>query len=189
MGRPAKLTPEQLVQIEQRLLAGESAEKLGPEFGVSGAAIRKRFGSDQTRAAQSSEVRAATNQLVQARIAIAKLPPAHRSVVFSLADLAETVLTVSGNNARTGIRAAALANSEMAKVDDADPMGEKSLNVLKGVASLVKLSNDACATGINLLNANKDRLREGTPDEPDPSALPADAVEAAAVYQRIMQGG
>jgi hypothetical protein len=110
-------------------------------------------------------------------------------VVFSLADLHETVLTVSGNNARTGIKASALANTEMAKVDDADPMSEQSLNALKGVSALVKLSNEACSMGLNLLNANKERMREGAPETPDPAALPANAVEAAAVYQRVMQGG
>ncbi len=191
MGRPAKLTPEQLVQIEQRLLAGESAEKLGKEFGVSGAAIRKRFGSQQTVGSKSSKVHAAAQQVVLARQAIADLPPAHRAVALSLADLSQTVLRTAEIGSATAYRLTALANSQAAKIDDVEPTaeGSPSLNALKSVVMLTKAANESSVLTSNLLSANKDRLREEPPEVPDPASLPTDAVEAAAVYQRIMQGG
>ena len=191
MARPPKLTPEQWAQVEVRLLAGESPEKVAPDFGVSATAVRKKFGSNQFRATQSLKVRDAAKQMVEARAAIQALPPAHRTVALSLADLSETVLRTAEIGSRTAYRLTTLANVQAAKIDDADPTADNSpsLNALKSVVMLTKAANESSVLTSNLLSANKDRLREGPPDEPDPAALPADAVEAAAVYQRIMQGG
>jgi hypothetical protein len=167
MGRPAKLTPEQLVQIEQRLLAGESAEKLGAEYGVSGAAIRKRFGSQLIVGSKSSKVHAAAQQMIEARAAIQALPPAHRSVALSLADLSETVLRTAEIGSRTAYRLTTLANSQATKIDDVDPTeeGSASLNALKSVVMLTKAANESSVLTSNLLAANKDRMPSGTPDE------------------------
>jgi hypothetical protein len=167
MGRPAKLTPEQLVQIEQRLLAGESAEKLGKEFGVTGAAIRKRFGSQQTVGSKSTKVREAANQVVLARQALADLPPAHRAVALSLADLSQTVLRTAEIGSATAYRLTALANSQAAKIDDADPTADNSpsLNALKSVVMLTKAANESSVLTSNLLAANKDKMPAAEPDE------------------------
>lgn len=191
MARPPKLTPEQLIQIEMRLLAGESPEKVGPEFGVSGTAIRKRFGTNKQVGLQSLKVKAAAQQMVEARAAIQALPPAHRSVALSLADLSETVLRTAEIGSRTAYRLTSLANSQAAKIDDVDPTGEgsPSLNALKSVVMLTKAANESSVLTSNLLAANKDRLREDPPEDPGQAVLPADATEAAAVYQRVMQGG
>ena len=191
MARPSKFTPEQLAQIEVRLLAGESPEKIAPDYGVSGTAIRKRFGTNKQVGLQSLKVKAAAQQMVEARAAIQALPPAHRTVALSLADLSETVLRTAEIGSRTAYRLTALANSQATKIDDADPTADNSpsLNALKSVVMLTKAANESSVLTSNLLAANKDQLRKDLPDEPDPAALPADAVEAAAVYQRIMQGG
>jgi hypothetical protein len=171
MGRPAKLTPEQLVQIEQRLLAGESAEKVAKDFGVSGAALRKRFGSQQTIGSQSSKVREAAEKLVVARTAIEALPIGHRSVARDLADSLMAISTSLARTAelssRTAHRMASLANSQAAKVDDADPLadGSTSLNALKSVSTLTKMANEASVVGLNLLNANRDRMPPGGEDD------------------------
>lgn len=179
MGRPAKLTPDQLVQIEKRLLAGESAEKVGKDYGVSGAAIRKRFGSQQTIGSQSSKVREVAEKLVVARVALEALPAAHRPAAL---DLAASLQAISASLARTAElssktahRLASLANSEAAKVDDANPMTiGTSVEALKGVAALTKMANDASSIGLNLLNANRDRLPPAAVDETptiDPTKL------------------
>lgn len=190
MARPPKLTPEQLIQIEMRLLAGESPEKIAPDFGVSGMAIRKRFGSNLSRAAQSLNVKQAAQQLVEARAVINALPPAHRSVALSLADLSETVLRTAEIGSRTAYRLTSLANTQAAKIDDADPTKDNSpsLNALKSVVMLTKAANESSVLTSSLLAANKDRLREDPPEDPGQAVLPADATEAAAVYQRVMQG-
>ena len=197
MGRPAKLTPDDLAQIQRRLLEGESAEKVAKDFGVSGAAIRKRFGTNQSVGLQSYKVGSAARMLAAAHDAIADLPEAHRNVAFDLAASLRATSTSLARTAelssRTAHRMASLANSQAAKVDDADPMSERSktadsLNALKSVSTLTKMAIDASSIGLNLLNANRERMREGAPETPDPAALPANAVEAAAVYQRVMQG-
>lgn len=167
MARPPKLTPEQLIQIEMRLLAGESPEKIAPDFCVSGMAIRKRFGSNQSRAAQSLNVKQAAQQLVEARAVINALPPAHRSVALSLADLSETVLRTAEIGSRTAYRLTSLANAQAAKIDDADPTeeGSPSLNALKSVVMLTKAANESSVLTSNLLAANKDKLPAAPVDE------------------------
>jgi hypothetical protein len=195
MGRPAKLTPHDLTQIQRRLLEGESAEKVAKDFGVSGAAIRKRFGTNQSVGLQSYKVGSAARMLAAAQDAIDDVPEAHRHVVFDLAaSLRSTSASLARTaelSSRTAHRMASLANSQAVKVDDADPMKENSpsLNALKSVSTLTKMAIDASSIGLNLLSANKERMREGAPETPDPAALPANAVDAAAVYQRVMQGG
>ena len=58
MGRKSALTQKQWKEIEQRFYAGESASALAREFGISEAAIRKRFG------ARKCEAKKLANQMV-----------------------------------------------------------------------------------------------------------------------------
>jgi hypothetical protein len=53
-----------------------------------------------------------------------------------------------------------LANSEVNKVDDADPLNHDSIEALKGVGVLTKLANDSSQIAVNLLSANKDMIKE-----------------------------
>ncbi|MGK5004563.1 helix-turn-helix domain-containing protein [Janthinobacterium sp. LB2P70] len=62
MGRKSALTEKQWAAVGQRLLKGEAARALAREFGVSEAAIRKRFG------AQTKQIKdVAINWLRQSR--------------------------------------------------------------------------------------------------------------------------
>lgn len=176
MGRPSKLTPAQWAEVERRLLAGETARSLGREFGVSEAAIRKRFGAHQSVSSQSAQVRTVAEKLAEANTALEALPVAQRSVAMNLA---EKLRSISGSmasaaelGAKTAHRLHALANSEVGKVDDADPL--KSAESLKGVMVLTELANKSAHIAINLLAANKDRVNEPPPPEApsiDPSKL------------------
>jgi len=159
MGRPSKLTETQWTTLERRLLAGESASALGREFDISEAAIRKRFGSVK---ADSAKVRETAEKLAEAHKSLETLPPAQRPVAI---DLAEKLRSISNSyasaaelGARTAHRLHALANSEVNKVDDADPLSEESLAAMKGVSLLTKLGNDALVPASNLLAANKERM-------------------------------
>ena len=67
----------------------------------------------------------------------------------------------------TAHRLHALANSEVAKVDDAEPMA--SLDSLRNVGVLTKLANESSHIALNLLAANKDRIK--AMDEPGQQAL------------------
>ena len=84
-----------------------------------------------------------------------------RSISTSLASAAEL-------GAKTSHRLHALANGEVAKVDDADPM--KKIDNLRNVGVLTKLANESAHVALNLLAANKDRVKqlddsESGPDE------------------------
>jgi glucosamine 6-phosphate synthetase-like amidotransferase/phosphosugar isomerase protein len=162
MGRPSKLTQAQWDDIERRLLSGETARALGREYEVSEAAIRKKFGAHQKVSAQSSQVRTVAEKLAEANTALAALPPAQRPVAINLAEKLQNISTslasAAENGAATAHRLSALANTEVAKIDDAKPLD--SVESLKGVAVLTKLANESASIAINLLAANKDRMKE-----------------------------
>lgn len=162
MGRPSKLTARQWGEVQRRLLAGETARALGREFGISEAGIRKKFGANQTLSAQSSQVRTVAEKLADANTALEALPVAQRAVAM---DLAEKLRNISGSlasaaelGAKTAHRLQALANSEVGKVDDAEPLA--SVEALKGVSALTRLANDSASIALNLLAANRDTVKK-----------------------------
>lgn len=163
MGRPSKLTPAQWEEVRRRLLAGETARSLGREFGVSEAAIRKKFGANQSIGSQSAQVRSAAEKLAEAQNALEVLPLAHRQVAISLADELRQISTHLAGAARFGSatahRLAGVAHAKVQEMDDADPLSPESMEALKGVAALTKLANEASSIGINLLAANRDTVK------------------------------
>jgi len=175
MPRPSKLTPEQWGIIERRLIEGETARSLGREFGVSANAIIKRFGKVHSIGSQSSQVQLTAHKLAEANAALEALPPAHRPVAISLAEklrsISDSLSSAADLGAKTAYRLNALANSEVAKVDDADPL--QSLEALRGVGVLSKLANDSAAIALNLLAANKETVVKVNTEQPKPAALPA----------------
>lgn len=169
MARPSKLTAAQWAEIERRFLTGEGARSLGREFGVSEAAIRKKFGAHQTVSAQSTQVRTVAEKLADANRALEALPPGQRAVAIDLSErlrnISDSMAAAAELGARTAHRLHALANSEVAKVDDAEPLA--SAGSLKGVMVLTELANKSAHIAINLLAANKDRVRDSeVPDVP-----------------------
>jgi hypothetical protein len=159
MGRPSKLTGEQWAQVEQRLMEGESRRALAREFGVSEASIRARLPN-----AQFEQVKAVANQMVATERALQALPiPAQISahnLAAKLRAISENLASAAHYGAATAHRLTALANSEVAKVDDAQPLSGESMEAMRGVAALTKLANESATIGLNLLAANKDTLKE-----------------------------
>lgn len=174
MGRPSKLTPEQWAAMGQRLLTGETARALGREFGVSESAIRKRFGAHQNVSAQSAQVRSAAEKLALAQTALQTLTPAQRPVAIGLAaklqSISDSYASAAELGAKTAHRLHALANAEVNKVDDADPLSEGSLSAMKGVSLLTKLGNDALVPATNLLAANKETIQKINAPDTDSGA-------------------
>jgi len=164
MARPSKLSPDQWEALHKRLLAGETARSLGREFDVSEGAIRKRFGAYQSVSTQSTQVRTVAGKLADAHTALQALPAAQRQVAVTLSeqlrDISSSYAAAAVLGTRTGHRLHALANAEVCKVDDADPLSDKSLTALKGVGVLTKLANEALIPASNLIAANKDRIKE-----------------------------
>ena len=196
MGRKSNLTDEQWEAIRQRLLKGETSRAIAEDYPqISASSIRGKFGKQSNIAVHSDQVKETAQKIADAQLALQALPPVNRPAAL---DLAASLQSISASLARaaelsskTAHRMAHLANSEAAKVDDVNPLTVgTSVEALKGVAALTKMANEAGSLGLNLLNANRDRMKNLAEDEtPDPGALPTDAVEAAAGYQRIMQGG
>lgn len=169
MARPSKLTPAQWSEVERRFLAGETARALGREFGVSEGGIRKKFGAHQSVSAQGTQVRNVAEKLADAEMALQALPIAQRPIAMDLAEklrsISRSVASAAELGAMTGHRLHALANSEVGKVDDADPLSDESLTALKGVQVLTKLANESLSPALNLLSANKGRVDDMPPDQ------------------------
>lgn len=166
MGRPSKLTPAQWAEIERRIAEGEVLRELAQEFGVSPAAIsRKGF------VQQSKRVQEVAQHVAIAQDALAELPVHEQYAALSLAEklrsISNSVASAAELGAKTGHRLHALANSEVSKVDDADPLSEESIAALKGVGVLTKLANESLAPALNLLAANKERMKEQPEDDPE----------------------
>lgn len=196
MGRPSKLTPAQWGDIQRRLLAGETARSLGREFGVSEGAIRKRYGAHQNLSAQSTQVRSAAEKLADAQVALQALTPAQRPVAIDLADKLRSISSSYASAAELGARTAhrlhALANAEVNKVDDADPLSEESLSAMKGVSLLTRLGNDALVPASNLLAANKERMLPSAPagdaEAPSGVLVVPGVIEDKDAWKRLVQG-
>lgn len=161
MARPSKLSPEQWREVEGRFLGGESASTLAREFGIDEAAIRRKFRRD------SPIVRIAAEKLAEGQRAVSELPKALQPVAIDLAaklrNISASLASAAELGAATAHRLHALANSEVAKVDDADPMA--SIDSLKNVGVLTKLANDSGHIALNLLAANKERTKAAEEEE------------------------
>jgi hypothetical protein len=85
-----------------------------------------------------------------------------RNISASLASAAEL-------GSATAHRLHALANSEVAKVDDAEPMA--SLDSLRNVGVLTKLANESSHIALNLLASNKERMAQQDEAGEDTAAI------------------
>ena len=156
MARPSKLKPEQWAEIDRRRLEGESRRSLAREFGISEAAIRER----EEKIGRIETVQQVAAKIVDAERSLAALPVAAQVSAQNLADklrnISASLASAAELGAKTSHRLQALANSQVAKVDDADPM--KSIAELRDVGVLTKLANDSASIALNLLAANKDTV-------------------------------
>lgn len=167
MARPSKLTPAQWAEVERRAAEGESARALAREFGVDEAAIRRRVSP------QTPRIIAAAEKVAEARSALAELPPAQQYRALNLADKLRNISTSLASAAELGAATAhrlqSLANSEVQKIDDAQPLA--SLEAMKGVKALTDLANGASSIALNLLAANKETVtRIHNPQEVEKAA-------------------
>jgi hypothetical protein len=169
MARPSKLSPEQWAEVERRAAEGESTRALAREFGVDEAAIRRRVSP------QTPRIKEVAAKVVEAREALATLPPAQQYVALNLADklrsISVSLAAAAELGSKTAHRLQALANSEVSKVDDAHPL--ESLDNLKSVGVLTKLANDSSHIALNLLAANKETVKEANAPKPDDPEEPA----------------
>ena len=157
MARPSKLSPDQRAEIARRLAAGEGLRALAREFDVGPATISRLSVSEQPE-----QIRAVAKQVAAAQTALAALPVAQQYTALNLAEklrnISSSLASAAELGAATAHRLHALANSEVSKVDDAEPMA--SIDSLRNVGVLTKLANDSSHIALNLLAANKDRVKQ-----------------------------
>lgn len=164
MGRPSKLSPAQWAEVDRRAAEGESIRSLARAFGVDEAAIRRRVSPHTPR------IKETAMRVVEAREALAALPVHQQYQALNLADklrsISASLASAAELGAATAHRLQALANSEVEKVDDANPL--MSIDELKGVSALTRLANDSASIALNLLSANKEAVQKiHAPEEPE----------------------
>ena len=178
MGRKSKLTETQWVEVERKMLEGMPVRAIAREYGVSEAAIRAR------KSSSVETIKAVANQIVETERAVMALPISAQITAHNLAAklraISDDLASAAHYGAKTAHRLNALANSEVQKVDDANPLA--SVEGLRGVAALTGLANESAKIGLNLLAANKDTIKqinEEPPERPsiDPSKLSNGALE------------
>ena len=153
MGRPSKLTDIQWAQIEKRLLNGESASSLALEFGVNRAAVSRRLSQ------HIATVKTVANQIVAADAAFHGLNVAQQIATTHQVDLLKSMsthLAHAGNyGASISHRLKGVASELAERITDFDPLDADHVETLKGVAALVRTSNESAHIAIELLRANK----------------------------------
>lgn len=158
MGRPSKLTEAQWAEVHQRIIKGEKPADLAREFGISKTRISERFSG------RFETVKAVANQLLTAEQAFQSLPIAEQiETVSVLNDMREITRHIGGAarlSAATSHRLAAIANTQVEKVDDSAPMTPEGFENLKTVAALTEMANKAAHIPLNLIAANKEMIKD-----------------------------
>jgi hypothetical protein len=152
MGRKSKLTNKQWAEIEKRSLQGEGISDLAREFGVDRAAISRRVSQ------QNKTINRVANQIVDTDRALKSLPISQQIATISLADdlraITENLASAAKYGAMTAHRLSGIANAQVDKIDDVDPLLSKE--TLTGIAILTKVANDSSMIGMNLLKVIND---------------------------------
>lgn len=179
MGRKSKLTESQWEEIRKRLIMGEKMSALAREYAVGVSRISERFSE------KINELKTVAERVVKAEDAIKTvhnevmaMPISERIAVLALADDMRIISTHLSGAARYGAatahRLAAIANSQVEKIDDVNPM--ESQEVLQGISALTKMSNEAAKTGLDLIMASK--------KDPMPNANDANKITGFRVVAR-----
>src|SRR5450830_372847 len=181
MGRNSSLTPEQWLEVERRhVVDGESINSLAARFGVNESSIRRKIKPKKAAApAPENPLKKLAAEKVRAdaeskRVLdqIAELPYGKQAIVADLArkltNISEHLASAAEHSSASAHRLAILANQQLLKVDDVDPM--KSAKHLQAVAILQKMANTSSELGISLIRANPDAM-QADDEPPTPVAI------------------
>lgn len=175
MGRRSKLSDQQWAEAKRMALEGKSPKQIADHFGVARSTIVEGI-SDSV-----SKIRSTAAQVVTAEQALTSLPISDRLLTMDLASrlrsISSSLAMAAEKGAQTAHRLHHLANEQVAKVDDAEPLSGESISSLKNVGILTKLGNDSAQIALNLLAANKATVEKlNDPTNPDPDAPPTSGV-------------
>jgi transposase-like protein len=182
MGRKSALTPEQWAEIERRhLVDGESINSLAKEFKVDESTLRKKINPNKSgRGKAGKPLQDLAREKVEAdrRVKdisekIAELPIARQQIVNDLArklaNVSDHLASAAEHSAASAHRLSILANQQIDKVDDVNPMA--SITELNAAVALQKMANVSSEIGLNLLRANKDAIEQLNKPETDSAQL------------------
>ncbi|HQS59667.1 MAG TPA: hypothetical protein PKZ37_14910 [Gallionellaceae bacterium] len=172
MGRKSKLTPEQWIDVERRVLVdGESVSAIAREFGMDEAAIRRKINPNKSEKSERTDKSKPLMQLAKEKVSadklvrdiseeISGLPVARQNIVSDLArklsSISDHLAGAAEYGAMTAHRLSMIANMQVAQIDESASL-EENADALKSVLAITRAGNEAAQTGLNLLNANKDR--------------------------------
>jgi len=167
-----KLSKAQLTKAKIRIEGGESLRSVARDYKVSPSGLSQRLSP------YSPTVKKAAKQLVAAEEQIYSLKKTEQLAVFSLAEELRAVsLNLAGTarvNSLTAKRFAVIAHKQAQKVSADNPMDNQE--EMQAVSACITISNNATATGLNLLKINRDGEKNDKPPESD----------LAAVYQKFI---
>lgn len=150
-GRKTKLRAHVWDAIRKRRLEGASFRELSEEFGISETAIIEQI------SAETKKIRQAVDKFRQGDVILDQLSFSAQALANNLLNsLRATSMHLAGAakiGAATAHRTAVLANERVERLDS----NELDHNVLRDVAALTAVSNEAAKIGLNLLNANKEQ--------------------------------
>lgn len=140
---------------------------MAKEFKVAYSTVHARVSG------RSSEIKAVANQVIKAEERLFSLPVSDRVSAVSLIDDLRAISTHLAGAAKFGAMTAhklsAIANEQSEFIDSA-ATGEENAKALKSVMALTKTANEAAATGLNLLSANKE-ITKAAHAADDPQAM------------------
>ena len=171
MARPSKLSEAQWAEIDRLLIeGGMSQNAIARQFGISGTTLREYI----AKSSRSPTVQKVAHMLVEADAALKSLPV---SAQITARDLAGKLKAISESMATAAMHAAAstqrlqeMSWRELAKVGE-NPMDEAGQAALKAAAGLTRMANESSELPLNLLTANKERIRRMQEDEMPPQTV------------------
>ncbi len=168
-----KLTREQLLEIERRLLEGESGLSLAKEFKVSEGTIRYNFPKKQ------AELDNAVDAVIHARTAVAKLPKSLQLRVANLADVKMQIIDMQSRSAllaaQTAYKMTQIANTQADKIDEHAP----DLDTARVVHGFLETAKVASYQPIELMKVAKDAQPDVVEAEEVPKLDPSKLSNAA----------
>ena len=151
MARPSKLTEKQWADVIRQVNDGKSVNSVAKAFGISEGAIRLRI------VTKEKPLKSLANQMAKVEAEYDALPISTKLKVRSLADtlkgISFHISSAAEYGAMTSHRLSMIANAQVDKIDDANPLG--NIEAIKEIAVITELSNKSASTALNLLAANK----------------------------------
>lgn len=153
------MSPEQRIEIQRRLVMGESVADLAREFNVEVAWIRNTF------TAAVNAIKDVAHQMVDVNEKLSSLAMIDQLQTVQLADKLKSIslhmASAAEFGAATANRLSGIAHKKTELINEVENMQNgDNFQALKDIAALTRLANDAAQIPMGLLSANKDRIKK-----------------------------